>query len=489
MLTISECSRGLNRRAFLTIGSLGLGGLSLSSLLGARAIAGETASLATGKSVIFLFQQGGPSQFETFDPKMDAPDGIRTVTGSVQTSIPGVHFGDTMSKLAKLADKLTIVRSFQTNNGGHNLQPIVSPDTLNANMGSLYSRVVGATRATNGMPTNAVVFPDSVCSDVLKGKARGDISATGSLGADNAPFIPGAGGQLQKNLRLSLSKDRLEDRQLLVEELNRLNQKIATADDQKLVDDLQKQAYQVLLSGGVADALDLTKEDAATIARYDTNAYTRPDGWNKVNRGKQGMYTGHAKAIGKQLLLARRLCEAGCGFVTIHAGYDGVWDMHADGNNLNMKDGMEAVGHAFDHAVAAFVEDLEARGLRDKILLVCCGEMGRTPRLNKKGGRDHWGKLSPLLMYGGGIPGGQVIGRSNRDGGEPAADPLTPKHLISTILHALFDVGRLRVASSLSQVAKLAEHAVIPGGGVKNMGLGMSEKKQSREWQPRRNRD
>jgi len=161
--------------------------------------------------------------------------------------------------------------------------------------------------------------------------------------------------------------------------------------------------------------------------------------------------------------MARRLCEAGCGYVTVHDGYDGVWDMHADGNNLNIKDGMEACGPAFDHAVAAFIEDLEARGLSDKIMLVCCGEMGRTPKLNKNGGRDHWAKLAPLLLYGGGIPQGQVLGHSTRDGGEPAANPTTPKHLISTILHALFDVGRLRVAPSMTQVAKLAEHATIPG--------------------------
>jgi len=175
------------------------------------------------------------------------------------------------------------------------------------------------------------------------------------------------------------------------------------------------------------------------------------------------MYTGHAKAIGHQLLLARRLCEAGCGFVTVHDGYDGVWDMHADGNNLNIKDGMEAVGPSFDHAVAAFIEDVEARGLSDKILLVCCGEMGRTPKLNKTGGRDHWPKLSPLMLYGGGLKMGQVIGRSNRDGGEPSADPLTPAHLISTILHTLFDVGKLRVTAGLNEVAKLAEHPTIPG--------------------------
>jgi hypothetical protein len=460
MLTICEGRHGMSRRAFLTVGSLGLGGLTLSSLLAGRA---DAAGLVRGKSVIFLFQQGGPSQLETFDPKPDAPDGIRTVTGTVPTSIPGVYFGATMTRLARLAHKLTVVRSFQTNNAGHNIQPIVGPDSLNANIGSLYARVVGATRDETGMPTNAVVFPDAVCTDVLKGRARGDIAATGALGSVYAPFIPGAGGPLQRNLRLNLPRERFAQRQELLAEFNRLNRQVDTAVGGKTLGYLQEQAYRVLLGGGVADALDLAKEDAKTVARYDTAAYVRPDGWGKVARGKAGMYTGHARALGKQLLLARRLCEAGCGFVTIHAGYDGVWDMHADVNNLNMQDGMEAVGPSFDHAVATFVEDVEARGLGERIVLVCCGEMGRTPRINKNGGRDHWARLAPLLLYGGGTRGGQVIGRSTRDGGEPAADALGPRHLISGILHALFDVGKLRVAPGLGEIARLAEHPPLPG--------------------------
>src|SRR5262245_5140820 len=128
MLTLTEQPHGLNRRGFLTLGTLGLGGLSLSSLLAA---ADEQPRHVTGKSVIFLFQQGGPSQFETFDPKPDAPEGIRTVTGTTKTSVPGMYFGDTMSQLASRADKLTIVRSFQTNNAEHNIQPIVGTETLN----------------------------------------------------------------------------------------------------------------------------------------------------------------------------------------------------------------------------------------------------------------------------------------------------------------------------------------------------------------------
>lgn len=136
--------------------------------------------------------------------------------------------------------------------------------------------------------------------------------------------------------------------------------------------------------------------------------------------------------------------------------------MHADGNNLNMIDGMEAVGRSFDHAVAAFIRDIEDRGLSDKILLVCCGEMGRTPKLNRNGGRDHWGKLAPLMLYGGGLRGGQVIGHSTSDGSEPDTDPLTLKHLVSTILHTVFDVGRLRLEPGFAELARLGEHPPIP---------------------------
>jgi uncharacterized protein (DUF1501 family) len=457
MLTLTDGTRGISRRGFLTLGTLGLGGLSLPSLLAA-----EKPRHVTDKAVIFLFQQGGPSQFETFDPKPDAPDGIRTVTGTLATSLPGVRFGATMSQLAKLADKLTVVRSFQTNNGNHNIEPIVGPDTLNANIGSLYSHVVGAVRPGSGMPTNTVVFPQSVRSDVTPGAARGDIAATGSLGKAYAPFIPGSGGQLQSNMRLNLPRERFDDRRELRAAFDLAARTFEESEPANAEDQFRAQAYELLLSGRVADAFELSKENAKLVERYDTSRYARADGWGKAARGKRGYYTGHAKSLGKLLLLARRLCEAGCGFVTIHADYEGVWDMHADGNNLNMLDGMEAVGRSFDHAVAAFIEDVEARGLSDKILLVCCGEMGRTPRLNKNGGRDHWAKLAPLMLYGGGLAEGRVIGQSTRDGGEPATENLTPKHLISTVLRTVFDVGQLRLLPALAPVSRLAEHAPLP---------------------------
>lgn len=443
-----------SRRTFLSAGGLALGGLSLPQLFAGESPGGAN-PLATGKSVIFLFQQGGPSQFETFDPKPDAPDGIRTVGGVTKTALPGVTFGDTLQQLAKVSHKFSVVRSFATGNAEHNIRPVVGPESMNASLGAVYSRVVGATHPVTAMPTSAVLFPQAVDASAAKGQGRGDLAATGNVGAAYAPFVPGGGGDLQKNLRLNVSVDRFQSRRALLDGFDR-----AKRDTEERFDSMtreQRQACEVLLRGSVADALDLSRENPRTVAKYDTSHHVAKHNWDSARRGKRGYYTGHAKSMGKALLLARRLCEAGCGFVTVHTGYEGVWDMHADGENLNMKDGMEAIGRSFDHAVAAFIEDVEARGLSDKILLVATGEMGRTPRLNKTGGRDHWAKLAPLLLYGGGLPAGKVVGRSTRDGGEPDSDACTTPNLISTILHTVFDVAQLRLRPALNAITQLGD--------------------------------
>lgn len=200
-----------------------------------------------------------------------------------------------------------------------------------------------------------------------------------------------------------------------------------------------------MLRKGVIDAFDLSREDPRTLARYDTGHYLKPELWGKKNNAK--WYTAHIQTVGKLMLLARRLCEAGCGMITIHTEF--VWDMHSDGNNVDVKAGQDIVMRPFDHAVSAFIEDVEARGLSDKILLVCCGEMGRTPKLTKKAGRGHWSSLAPLMLYGGGLTKGQVIGKSTRDGGKPASKPLSPDNLLATIVRTLIDHGQARLIPGL----------------------------------------
>ena len=151
--------------------------------------------------------------------------------------------------------------------------------------------------------------------------------------------------------------------------------------------------------------------------------------------------------LGKQMLLARRLVEHGCGFVTV---MDAGWDMHSNNNSFTRNlAGMQWLGAQVDHAVAAFLNDVEARGLSDKILLIVTGEMGRTPRIGGTGGRDHWATLTPLLIAGGGLRMGQVIGQSDRQAGAPATERYTPRHLLGTVMETLFNVGEVRLASEL----------------------------------------
>ena len=459
MLTLGDTRRHLGRREFLRVGGLGLGGLSLANLLAVRSAAAQSGVPVTDKSVIFLFLHGGPSQIETFDPKLTAPSDIRSVTGEVPTRLAGVTFGGTFPKLARLADRLAVVRSFATGDANHDIKPIVGRDTLGANMGSLYSRIVGPNHARTGMPTNVALFPRAVDPQRQKEtSAFGSFTSTGNLGPAYAPFVPGAGGDLQKDMRLSIPKNRLDDRRALLASLDRM--KAALDAEAGGLDPLREQAFSTIVSG-VSEAFDLSKEDAKIIERYDTAPLVQPNQisrrWNNYNN-----YVDNAKTLGKLLLLARRLCERGCGFVTVTTNF--VWDMHADVNNAGVSEGMDYMGVPLDHAVSVFLEDVRDRGLSDKILLVCCGEIGRTPRVNKNGGRDHWGNLAPLLLAGGGLKMGQVIGQSNRTAGEPQTEPITNKHLVSTVLHTLFDVGQLRLVRGVpTNLLRLAEHDPIPG--------------------------
>lgn len=434
-----------SRRAFLQVGGLALGGLSLPGLLASRAQAAANMRPVKDKSVIFLFLHGGPSQFETFDPKMEAAAEIRSTTGEIPTKLSGITFGSTFDKLAALNDKFSIVRSFRTGDANHDIKPVLGKATLGANLGSLYARVAGTNHPATGMPLNACLFPRAVepkSQPAVENFGRFD--SAGLLGAAYAPFVPGGGGSFQKDLELHLDKTRIDDRRNLLSGLDKLKRE---ADAGKLagLDKFQQQAFQTIL-GGVAQAFDLSKEDEKTIARYDTAPLVRPDQisrkWNNYNN-----YVDNSRTLGKLLLLARRLCEAGCGFVTVTTNF--VWDMHADSNNAGCEEGMAYMGQPLDHAVSAFIEDTQARGLSEKILLVACGEMGRTPRVNKNGGRDHWGGLAPLLLYGGGLKMGQVIGQSTRDGGEPQSDPIGNENLIATILDTLLDIPEVRLLPGL----------------------------------------
>ncbi len=438
---------------------MGSAALSLPQFLAAKKAAPQ---LVKDRTVVFLFMHGGPSQTETFDPKMEMPSEIRSATGEVATSLPGVTFGASFPKLAKLAHKLAIIRSFTTGTGAHDIKPIVGKNSLNANIGSLYARVAGSSDLKTGMPRNIALFPKAVDPDSLEAILKfGDFSATGPVGSTYAPFAPGEGGPMQENMTLrKITRTRLEDRRTLLHGLDQIKRSLDSTASEGM-SSFQEQAFDVIL-GGISDAFDLSREDPRTIARYDTAPLVNPNSIRTVWKNHQ-RYRDHSQTIGKLMLMARRLCERGAGFITVTTNF--VWDMHADQNNATMTEGMKYVGAPFDHAVSAFIEDCEERGLGEKVLLVCCGEMGRDPKINAKGGRNHWGRLAPLMIYGGGLKTGQVIGRSDRMGGEPASTPITMANLTSTIYNSLLDVNQVRLIDGIPNdvLTTMTSPSTIPG--------------------------
>jgi len=458
MLTIFEggynrTCEGTSRREFLKVGSLGLGGLSLSTVMQGRAGASQYESPLRDKSVVLLFLGGGPPQTETFDPKMTAPAGIRSMQGEVKTTLPGVTYGATFEQLARWAHKTAVVRSFR--HGGSNSHAratayvVTGGNDTEAMLGSVYSRVAGTNHSVTGMPTNVFVPPAAVAEEYEKfSDYKRRLALAGELGATYKPFDPSGGGEVRKNMELKIPRKRLDDRRALLASLDRLKRHAENSDVLSGIDQYTQQAFDVIL-GGISKAFDLSEENPKLVARYDTSHIKIPG--SVIKKKRKGIDRQSPAALGKQMLMARRLCEAGCGFVTIPST---GWDLH--GNRFGVDDGMPVLGRAVDHAVSAFIEDVEARGLSEKILLVVTGEFGRTPRINKKAGRDHWSRLTPLFLAGGGLKMGQVIGRSDRHAASPDSDPLHIRDMRATVLHTLFDPGILRLHPDIPAEIKQA---------------------------------
>ena len=391
---------GNSRRDFLKVGALGLGGLTLPALLQARASAAAAGKPVKDTAVVWLWLGGGATHVETFDPKMTAPSEYRSVTGEVATNIPGVSIGGTLPRMAEVADKMAFVRSFAHTNSGHgggthfvmtgydNRQIDNGGVPSRPSLGSILSRVRGASHPATGMPTYVRV---------------GSIQADGPafLGAAYGPFDQN--GQARKSMSLALPAERMDNRKNLLSSLDTINRR---ADASGLVEGMQKFEQQAfnLVFGTAAEAFDIRKENPKTIERY-------------------------GQGLGAQMLTARRLCEAGCGFVTVSYG---GWDMHGQ-----IERGMKSRSPQLDQAVSAFVGDVHERGLAERILLVITGEFGRTPRVNGNAGRDHWAPLSTLALAGGGLKMGQVVGDSAPKVDVPRTTPVTPQDLMATVFHVL----------------------------------------------------
>lgn len=450
MLTIADREyvtncQGRTRREFLRIGSLALGGLTLPDLLAARAGSGDS----TGhKSVVLLFLQGGPTQLETWDPKPNAPAEYRTIVDTIPTAHPGIRFSKYFPQMAAAAKDFTLFHSFASGNGGHTYEAVTTGgNKIKASMSAAYANLAGGVNPRNSLPTNMLLLPEAV-QDGLKLQSNFETQAlptltqTGSLGSQYEAFNPVGGSVLKQNMTLTLSRERFDDRRELLSSFDSLRRSLDHSRGFEQADRFQQQAFDIV-TRGVTHAFDLSKEDLKTLELYDTSKLFKLEDATKWHDMKRA-----SNLLGKQMLLARRLCEAGAGFVTVS---DCGWDMHANGNSPKNMDGLKWLAPQVDHAVAAFLEDVKQRGLSDRILLIVTGEMGRSPKLNKNGGREHYGNLTSLILAGGGMKSGQVVGKSDATASKPATNTYTPAHLFGTVMRHLVDIGQLRLRTDLNR--------------------------------------
>ncbi|MCX7420574.1 MAG: DUF1501 domain-containing protein [Planctomycetia bacterium] len=419
---------GIGRRDFMKIGGLGLGAFGLPQLLAARELAAKSSKSVKDTSVVWLWLGGGPTHVETFDPKMSAPIEYRSVTGEVTTSVPGVTIGGQFQKMAAQAEHFAFVRSFAHTNSGHgggthflmtgydNRMADNGGQPTRPSLGSITSRLRGANHPETGMPT--YVRLDNIGAD-----------GPAFLGTGYAPF--GTNNQAKTNMTLRTSLERVEDRRALLDGFDRFQRDADRTGLMSGLDAFEQQAFNLVL-GNATDAFDLKKESKEVVSKY-------------------------GKGLGEQLLIARRLCESGCGFVTLNYG---GWDMHG-----NINQALKGRVPMLDHAVATFVNDVRERGLNEKILLVITGEFGRTPRINKNAGRDHWAPLSTLALSGGGLKMGQVIGESDSKVTRPLSRPITPQDLMATV----FDVLGIDLATQFTNQAGRPVYMVEGGKPISEL--------------------
>ena len=414
-----------SRRGFLQIGALGLGGLTLSQLLKAEAKAGIRSS---NKSVILIYLVGGPPHQDMFDLKPDAPKEIAGPWKPRPTNVTGIQICEAFPKLAKIMDKLVIVRSLVGNQADHDAVQVFNgrsaklkaPNGGWPQFGSVAAKVLPSTDA-------AIPSFISLCYPCTHGPYNEP--GPGFLGTSLAPFRPTGPARDDMILR-GLSVERFSDRKSLLRSFDDIRRDTDSNGAMKGMDSFTEQAFGLLTSSRLAEALDISKEDPRTIDRYGT-------GNPKIFMDDNG-----APRVPQSMLMARRLIEAGARVVTLNYS---KWDWHGGAGNSIFKREAEDFP-VFDKCVSALVEDLHTRGLAGDCTVVVMGEFGRTPKISAIVGRDHWPQVNCALLAGGGMPTGQVIGATDRIGGEAVARPVTFGELYATLYRNLgIDGGRTTV--------------------------------------------
>ncbi|MEZ6032456.1 MAG: DUF1501 domain-containing protein [Planctomycetaceae bacterium] len=402
---------GVSRRSFMQVGGLGIGGLSLADLMAEEAAREAGAATHRHKSVIMVYLSGGMPHQDTFDLKPDAPSEIRGEFKPIATTVPGIEYCELLPKLAGVADRCSIVRSIVGQRDEHssfqNLTGFpmseVQRDGI-PNFGSIVARVQGATNE---------VTPPFV--DLFPTMQHRPYNSTGAGYLGSAYNQVRADGEDLASMRLRyIESSAFASRRSLLDQLDSFRRQ-ADTDSIDNMNESYRRAFDVLTSSRLVDAMNVEHEEKRVLERY--------------GRGSARHLGDGAPTWNDQLLIARRLVEAGVRVVTVAYGF---WDTH--GNNFaHLKQHLPT----FDTGISALIEDIHARGLDNDVSVVVWGEFGRTPKINAQAGRDHWAPVQSALFAGGGMQAGQVIGATDKTGAYAAERPIHYRDVLATVYHNL----------------------------------------------------
>ena len=426
----------VTRRGMVKSGMAGMAGLTLPALLRLRADAAQTGKpVPSGKSVILLWMAGGPSQIDTWDPKPDRPYENRGPFGVTSTKLPGTFICEHLPKQAAMLDHFTIIRSVDCVKSNHEPNKVLqtghrqAAPRVNAK-GEMYPAIGSSVAKYHG--ANQTGVPPYIAFQ----RSRSHVAYGGYLGQAYDPFIAERAAKLPIYDLIGndtgnvsgaemfqsdpvLTVDRIHQRRTILQQLDSMRRGLDQSGTMEAMDPFTQQAVDMIVGQRVQAALDLGKEHQSVRDRYGKHLWCQ------------------------KALLARRLVEAGAAFVTIDLSYhtsSGTWDTHGD--NLppygGIKKGLGPLLPLFDHLITTLVDDLHDRGLADDVLVIAMGEFGRTPLIGTQGstdGRNHWPIVMSMCLAGGGLRHGQVIGATDREGGQISERPVTPGDLAATIYH------------------------------------------------------
>ena len=425
---------GVSRRSFLQAGAMGLGGLTLADVLRADEHSGRGSS---NKAIINIHLDGGPPQMDMIDPKPEAPKEIRGEFTPIPTKVPGFHVTELMPKMASIADKAVFLRSLVGAESRHDAFQCMSGFS-EKDMKSIGGRPALGCVLGKLLGSSQDKAPTYV--DLMQGRPLARNSARpGFLGPAYSAFRPdishmfkreledgmklelarlGAGHQVSMKPLESVPIARLDHRLELLSALDRMPRELDSSGKMGALDKFTQQAYGILTSGRFAEAMDLEKEDSRVIDRYTPEPIS-----------DLAFTTAEGPKAARKLLLSRRLVEAGVRCVSVSIS---DFDTHSS-NFPRMKQLVPIV----DHALHALITDLEERGMLDDVTVIAWGEFGRTPKINSKGGRDHWPKVAMGIMAGGGMPGGLVLGATDKYAAEATDRPIHYQDVIATLYHKI----------------------------------------------------